>query len=71
MKDFAPPLRVVSQDFSVPDTTDDLVLADIADLSTAARLAARMSGPTSRAWVEDADGRKLFEAGPVEASCGP
>ena len=65
MKDLVLPLRVVSQDFSIPDTTDDLVLSDIADLPTAARLAAQMSGPTSRAWVEDAEGRKLFEAGPV------
>lgn len=59
------PLRVVSQDYSIPGNTDDLVVPDLGDFDTAARMAARMSGPTCRAWVEDAAGTKIFESGPV------
>ena len=66
MRIFKFPLRVVGHDWSVPGTTEDLLLSGIRDFSEATRLAAQMSGPTCRAWVEDADGRKLFEAGPVE-----
>lgn len=59
------PFRVVSQDWSIAGTTDDLIVPDIGDFGRAAYLAACLSGPTSRAWVEDADGKKLFEAWPV------
>ena len=59
------PLRVVSQDYSIPGTTDDVIVPDIRDLEEAIRLAADMSGPTCHAWVEDAAGTKTFEAGPV------
>ena len=62
------PLRVVSQDYSIPGTTDDLIVPDLADLGLAVRMAARMSGPDCRAWVEDAAGTKVFEAGPVTSA---
>ena len=65
---FRYPLRVVSEDWSIPGTSDNLVVPDLSDFGLAARIAARMSGPTASARVEDATGRKLFEAGPVALS---
>lgn len=62
------PYCVVCQDWSIPGTTDELILPDIGDFGRAAYLAACLSGPTCRAWVEDAAGKKLFEAWPVERS---
>ena len=62
------PFRVVSLDYSIPGTSDELVVPDIQDFGLAARLAARLSGPTCRAWVEDAAGTRLFEAGPLALS---
>jgi hypothetical protein len=62
------PLRVVSQEYSLPGTTDDLIIPGLQDFSLATRMAARLSGPTCRAWVEDAKGTRLFEAGPLALS---
>lgn len=62
------PYRVVCQDWSIPGTTDDLIVPNIGDLSRATKVAISLSGPTCRAWVEDADGRKVFEAWPAERS---
>jgi hypothetical protein len=59
------PYRVVCQDWSIPGTTDDLIVPNIGDFSRATKVAVSLSGPTCRAWVEDADGKKVFEAWPV------
>lgn len=56
------PFRVVSQDRSIPGTTDELIVPDIDDFARAVDLAGRLTGPSCRAWIEDAEGTPLWQS---------
>jgi hypothetical protein len=62
------PFRVISQDRSIPGTTDDLIVPDIEDFVRAVDLAGRLTGPTCRAWIEDAEGTRLWQSWPTKQS---
>lgn len=62
---FHAPFQLTVEDFSLVGMPDLLVVPGFDDLERARKWAARLSRMDCHTWVEDANGTKIFEAGPV------